>query len=195
MMGRALTKEKCEHCQKFINKGQSITECKKCNIAIHTKCRKKSEFKIINDKHYCKNCCDSIVPIYNPFRNLNGSSQLIGENSSENSDRYYNLNMEQVFSELSDASNILEQCKCLKSASELNRILELKGANNSNFSTLFQNIDGNRSNFNNFAVQIHKLKHKFSVIGLAETNIVPENKDLFMLDEYHSFYQDTNCAK
>ena len=115
--------------------------------------------------------------------------------ADESSDRHYDLDIEQVFQELSDASNLLEQCKSLKSASELNRNFELKGANNSNFSTLFQNIDGNRSNFNNFAVHIYKFKHKFSVIGLAETNINPENKNLFMLEEYQNFYQDMNLAK
>ena len=93
-MGRALVKEKCEYCQKSINKGQSITECKKCHSAVHSKCCKKSKFKIVNDKHYCKSCCDSIVHIYNPFRNLNGRSQSVAD---ESSDRHYDLDIEQVF--------------------------------------------------------------------------------------------------
>ena len=190
-MGRTLAKENCEHCGKSINKGQSITECKKCNIAIHSKCCKKSNFKVVNDKYYCKNCCDSIVHVYNPFRNLNGNS-VVDDNST---DRHYDLEIEEVFHELSDASNVLEHCKYLKTASELNRIFELKDTNATNFSTLFQNIDGNRSNFDSFATHIFKFKQKFSVIGLAETNTMPENKNLFMLDEYQSFYQEIKVAK
>ena len=42
---------------------------------------------------------------------------------------------------------------------------------------------------------IHKFKNKFSVIGLAETNTVPENKSLFMLDKYQNLYQDTDVNK
>ena len=40
-----------------------------------------------------------------------------------------------------------------------------------------------------------RLEHKFSVIGLAETNTDPTNKDLFVLDDYTSFYQDITSAK
>ena len=40
-----------------------------------------------------------------------------------------------------------------------------------------------------------RLEHTFSAIGLAETNIDPTNKDLFVLDDYTSFYQDINSAK
>ena len=58
-----------------------------------------------------------------------------------------------------------------------------------------QNVDGNRSNFDNFAVHLSKMKHKFSVIGIAETNIEPENKNLFCIDGYTSFYQETKDTK
>ena len=40
-----------------------------------------------------------------------------------------------------------------------------------------------------------RLEHKFSVIGLSETNTDPTNKDLFALDDYTSFYQDIISAK
>ena len=42
---------------------------------------------------------------------------------------------------------------------------------------------------------MNELEHKFSVIGLAETNTDPTNKDLFVLDDYTSFYPDINSAK
>ena len=197
-MGRVLVKEICGSCNKSINKGQSITECAKCCSATHTKCLKKnSKFKTMNDKLYCENCIDSIPKIYNPFRNINGSSmsntnQIDLDNDI---DRHYETNLEDVFEELNEASSILECCKSLKSTSELERLVELKGVSCMNFSTLFQNVDGNRSNFDNFAAHINKIKHKFSVIGLAETNTEPANKDMFCLDGYTSFYQDKNPTK
>ena len=46
-----------------------------------------------------------------------------------------------------------------------------------------------------FAVNESQLKHKFSVIGLAETNVEPCNKDLFGLNDYTCDYQDTNSSK
>ena len=92
-------------------KGQSITECKKCNAVVHSKCRKASAFKIVNDKYYCKNCCDSIVHVYNLF-SLNGPSQPNRQNSNGgNSDRHYDIDIEQVFDELSDTSNIQSNAK------------------------------------------------------------------------------------
>ena len=60
---------------------------------------------------------------------------------------------------------------------------------------LFLNIDGNKTNFDAFAVDVHRMEHKFSIIGLAETNIDPENKDLYFLDDYTSFYQDPYPCK
>ena len=65
----------------------------------------------------------------------------------------------------------------------------------SSLSSLFLNIDGNKSNFDSFAVNIRRIWHKFSVIGLAETNVDPQNKDLFRLDGYNSFYQDIQPGK
>ena len=193
-MGRMIPKETCRQCGKNLNKGQSITECKKCGTAIHTKCVKKSNFELVNDKWYCETCCDTIDHIYNPFRNLNGPAIDKNPDSNE-SDKHYDCNIEDVFDDLTDASNILENCKLFKSISELNRNFELKGVTNKNFSTIFQNIDGNRSNFDNFAVHIKQIDHKFSVIGLAETNTTPENKNLYNLDDYTSMYQETDPKK
>ena len=166
-MGKVILKETCGHCKHNINKGQSITECKKCGIAIHTKCIKKSSFKLVNEKWYCENCSDTIVHIYNPFRNLNGPS-VKSDINVDDSDRHYDLDIEDLLVDLTDASDILENCRSIRSILEFNRHLELRGVTNKNFSTIFQNIDGNKTNFDNFAVHICKLNLKFSVIGLAE---------------------------
>ena len=124
---------------------------------------------------------------------LKNSATTTSEN--EHSDRHYENDISTVFDELNCVSSILNSCKSIESISEFNRIAELQGTVNSTFSTVFQNLDGNKSNFDNFAVCIQQMKHKFSVIGLAETNTSPDLKDLYTLDGYTSFYQDIDPSK
>ena len=61
---------------------------------------------------------------------------------------------------------------------------------NNNLSSLFVNIDGNKSNFDSLVTELHRIEHKFSVVALAETNIDSSEKDLYCLSEdYVSVYQ------
>ena len=53
---------------------------------------------------------------------------------------------------------------------------------------LFQNIDGNKSNFDTLAIELKC--YEFSIIALAETNEDSEIKDLYQLTNYRSFYQE-----
>ena len=57
------------------------------------------------------------------------------------------------------------------------------------------NIDGNSTNFDNFAIQLQSISHKFSVIGLAETNTDPENGNLYQIKDYSSCYQSRFFCK
>lgn len=87
-------------------------------------------------------------------------------------------------------SNILENCKNYSSC-EMNKICFTKSNNKCNqFSTYFTNIDGNQSNFDTLSIELKKLNRNFSVIGLAETNTDPCNKELYKLSDYSSCYQD-----
>ena len=52
---------------------------------------------------------------------------------------------------------------------------------------LFQNIDGNKSNFDTFAIELKRYEFEFSIIALAETNEGSEIKDLYQLTNYRSF--------
>ena len=113
----------------------------------------------------------------------------------DDKDRFYESDSSTIIDEFITISNLLNNCKSCSSISDLNRYLTNHSASSSNFSTLFLNIDGNRSNFDSFTVDIHRIDHNFSVIGIAETNIDPIHKDLFMLDNYVSFYQDTQAGK
>ena len=88
-------------------------------------------------------------------------------------------------------SNVLENCRN-HTRYELNHYVNLNKLNNKNsFSSYFLNIDGNKANFDNFVAELQLLDAEFSVIGLAETNTYPTNKDCFMINNYTSCYQDT----
>ena len=55
---------------------------------------------------------------------------------------------------------------------------------------IFNNIDGNASNFDTFAAEIAGINHLFSFIGIAETNIDSDLKDLYKIPGYNSEYND-----
>ena len=62
-------------------------------------------------------------------------------------------------------------------------------AQNLLFSTYFLNIDGNKTNFDRLSAELAVIKHKFSVVALAETNTDACNKDLYKLsNEYTPVY-------
>jgi hypothetical protein len=188
-----LKKEVCGQCEKNINKGQSITVCQNCEAAIHSRCLKKSKFKYVNDEPYCENCCYKIKKIYNPFKDL--VNLKTDNNDDEHDDRHYNCDITTIFNDIGIASDLLNNCKSSQTLTDFNRLSELNGVTSLNFSLLFNNLDGNKSNFDSFAVHMQGIGHKFSAIGLAETNINPENKDLYTMDGYTSFYQEVDPTK
>jgi hypothetical protein len=110
-------------------------------------------------------------------------------------DKFYDEHPTNIIDDLNKIKNLLNSCKPLQSLSQFNDYVTDSNLNKNNFSSLFLNIDGNKTNFDNFATETHSLEHKFSVIGLAETNNEPSNKDLYMLDGYNSFYQGTQPGK
>ena len=60
---------------------------------------------------------------------------------------------------------------------------------------LFQNIDGNRTNFDTFSVELDRITERFKVIGLAETNVGTDESNVYCLDGYNCFYQDKHVNK
>ena len=66
--------------------------------------------------------------------------------------------------------------------------MNLKNDTGLNFTTLFNNVDGNATNFDNFVADISQYQHPFSFIGLAETNIEAELKNLYNIPGYASEY-------
>ena len=51
-------------------------------------------------------------------------------------------------------------------------------------SIFFQNIDGNKSNFDTLVVALERFSKKFPIIALAETNVCSDMSNLFQISEY-----------
>ena len=169
-------KEKCDHCLKNINIGQLAYECYSCNNVLHQKCFKNSDCKFINKNTYCSSCKESVEMRYNPFKL--SSCDEDNDYIIDDADDEYILKI----------SNILENCKSYK-------IDEFNLVNDKNSKILggmlFQNIDGNKSNFDCFSAQLSRIKYRFPIIGLAETNVGADESSVYQLPGYIPFYQET----
>ena len=130
-------------------------------------------------------------PRYNPYKFYTNYHCKASSDSCD--EKFYNEEPEEFIDTIQNLSNILESCISLKTIAETNHLPLF--AEKDNFSSMFLNIDGNKSNFDEFAVLLKQLKHDFSVIGLAETNIGPELKNLFPIEGYNSYYQDPKLGK
>ena len=60
---------------------------------------------------------------------------------------------------------------------------------------LFQNIDGNKTNFDTLSIELDRITARFKVIGLAETNVGTDESNVYCLDGYNCFYQDKHVNK
>ena len=169
-------KEVCDHCSKSINIGQLIFECFKCDKILHKKCFKNSKSVTINDNFYCVACSKNSEVHYNPFLDMDHDGHTDDCNDPD----------------LTKISTILESCKSY-TVNEINSIY--KDIISKNSSLFFLNIDGNKSNFDTFAAELSRYKHKPSIIGLAETNTDSELGSLYQLSEYNQFYQHTIAGK
>ena len=164
-----LTKEVCKHCCKGIYVGQAIVECSECNHVIHHKCYNSAN----TDSHgnfLCNICVNLAVKRYNPFK-----YDILDEE----------IDLDDTTTKLSQILNCCSQFK----VRHINQTLET--LTEGQMSMMFQNIDGNKSNFDTMCVDLRRYHKKFSIIALAETNIGPELSGLYQLTEYNSFYQST----
>ena len=167
-----LIKEVCPVCSKNIVIGQTIVECFHCDCIMHHKCYRKSNPNSQSNEFYCTRCIHLDKVKYNPFKLLTDN-----DDDDNNLDEY-----------TTKISNTLNNCNSY-TASDLTDILCNQVKKQS--SILFQNIDGNKSNFDSLAIETCRYKTKFSVIALAETNTGKELSNLYQLDGYNSYYQDT----
>ena len=176
MMLSNVIKNKCEGCQKFILLHNKIMECQKCKRILHSECASSCfEYNHLNKCWICWECFSNSPYRYNPFSTLSY-------------DKHDPNNLNDV-EDLLEISNILENCSILNT-DEFNRLTKTVNTDNNTLSVIFNNIDGNASNFDMFATELSQYKKHFSVIGIAETNIEQCHKDLYMLQNYNSEYGD-----
>ena len=149
---------------------------------MHKKCKTTTNIIKFREQTYCSNCIElyDIIrfnPLYQPPHL--SRNELLDEEPLA------------YIESLDTISEILENCRQYSFA-ELNTKIKLLPSSTDKklFSTLFFNIDGNATNFDNFAVDIAQLERPFSLIGLAETNVDPCNGQLYQLPNYTSCYQN-----
>ena len=93
---------------------------------------------------------------------------------------------------LQKMSDVLENCRSY-AIKDFNT--QIKPCFASNSSMIFQNIDGNKTNFDAFSMELDQIAEKFKIIGLAETNIGIEESTVYHLEGYNCFYQDKHINK
>ena len=169
-----LPKELCNHCQKSIRLGLPHFECFNCSKILHAKCFKPSLAEVINDNFYCMNCKQSIPRRYNPFKTM------------------VDLDTHDSDPGLQQMCDILENCKSY-SINDLNT--SMKPNFKENLAMIFQNIDGNKTNFDSFNLELDRISDKFHVVGIAETNVGADESSVYNIEGYNCFYQDKHINK
>jgi hypothetical protein len=124
---------------------------------------------------------------YNPFRPLI-ESYSSNDHDDYNDMHFYDEDPTSVPDIIQQSSKILDQCQSLNT-DEVNQIFQ-DTSTSSTFSSYFQNIDGNKSNFDTFTAEISRFNEHFSAIGVAETNTHSSLSHLYQLTGYTSYYQD-----
>ena len=181
MIGIEMKKEKCDCCKGNILIGHRYMVCENCSKIIHKKCYKKSKFSIHNSKQMCPTCITSIPKKYNPFADYSNAADSNGGDS----DHFYDHELQDEISIIQDVADVLNNCKNYFKKS----LASLKMDATMDFSSLFYNIDGNKTNFDTFVSELSSIDMKFSIIGIAETNVSKdESSSLYKIDNYKSFY-------
>ena len=170
-------KNKCKGCNKFILTHNKILACKSCETVVHSQCaRNLFQYSHTQDIWECNSCIDESPTRYNPFAPV-----LVH-------DKYDPVHIDE-FDDVSEISRIHENCKSY-SYQNFRNLMKLHSKEGNCPSMLFNNIDGNASNFDTFATEITQARHTFSFIGIAETNVDSELKDLYRIPGYTSEYND-----
>ena len=171
----------CMQCQtKYRN---SNTYCCICNAQIHLKCTRGGAITV-RGKLYCEICVNIHDPKkYNPFYETLESITSGSDCSHFDDEPKKSLEM------LESLSSTLESCKAY-SIQEFNKYISQPKTQIIANKCHFLNIDGNTAYFDSFVTTLASMDYKFDLIGIAETNISAECKNLYDLDGYESIYQD-----
>ena len=174
-------KNKCEGCEKFILLHNKIMTCESCNKIVHSECAEHLfEYDHLKNTWQCWECNNIDNKRYNPFlTTLCDKYDPVQLNESE---------------DIAELSKILSSCQSF-SQKTFKNLIKMNSDFRNSPSFLFNNIDGNQSNFDNFICDITQYCHLFSFIGIAETNIDPCHKDLYTIPGYVAEYNFKNYGK
>ena len=174
-------KNKCKGCQKFLLLHNKIMCCESCDNIVHAECAKFNfEFNHLNNSWQCWECFDSEKLRYNPFSNIAY-------------DKYDPTNINEI-EDIAEISKLLENCQSLD-RKKLKQFFSDNTEVKNKPSILFNNIDGNASNFDKFVSDISQYNHEFSFIAIAETNTSVCHKDLYTISGYTSEYNPKSVNK
>ena len=176
-----IVREKCRGCSKNILMHHTISICEHCKMPTHAKCANKFlKYDHSSEKWSCINCITTVPKKYNPFESHTSSTQ--------------NLEPEDDSGDMLEISNILNSCHIYagKLFDEINRpncntTSSIPDLNK--ISIMFNNIDGNASNFDMLCSELSILDSKLSIIALAETNVESCHGPLYQMEGYNSVYQ------
>ena len=176
-----IIKKRCKGCDKFLLLHNKIMACESCSNIIHSECAKNYfEYNHLTNMWQCWECSDTEHKRYNPFL-------------ATNFDKYDPIQIHES-EDIAELSKILNSCQTFN-----HNIFKKMMSLNSNLknipSAIFNNIDGNQSNFDNFVCDLSQYRHLFSFIGISETNIDPYHKNLYTIPGYTSEYNIKNSAK
>ena len=186
-------REVCKLCVKSISIGQRALECLNCNQIFHLICCKGrgKDFHLFRDNTFCASCVSTHdILRYNPFYEL---TECDTDNELFNEPQEY-------LQTLKEMSDVLENCKSYskkvfsEAAASARKVIDTDSE--TIFSSYFQNIDGNQTNFDHLSAEVASLGFDFSVLGLVETNIDDNMKDSFQLSpKYTSVYLSKLAGK
>ncbi len=166
-------REKCSGCQRDIFCHNKIMLCQGCNDIYHAECSEQTfKFNHMKQIWTCMKCETFGLQRYNPFNSVIYDK--------------YDPNTMESDEDMETLSNILKNCSCYDKTNFDCLTKDLNSKSKPYISVLFNNIDGNASNFDYFVANISQYKEKFDFIALAETNINEDNKDLFQINGYNS---------
>ena len=168
----SVIKKTCEGCNKFILLHNKLATCSVCEKIVHSKCAKDlMNYDHIKKSWICLACTAQSELRYNPFA-------LLGH------DRHDPVELAEA-DDIVELSKIFEQCKTYGPA-DFKNLTGSYGDSADFMSGVFNNIDGNASNFDQFVTELSLYKSVFTFIGIAETNVDESCGDLYTIPGYNS---------
>ena len=170
-------REKCDGCSRNILIHNPVSICDYCSKPTHTKCSKNYlRYNNINDTWVCRSCEINAPKRYNPFSTHVNTIKAGSEPSHD------------VESDIHEINKILNSCQEF-TPDQINKLRNSQKVETNEISVLFNNIDGNYTNFDSLCSELSLVKQNFSIIALAETNIDACHGQLYQMSGYNAIYQ------